>query len=802
MIHLIRRIPIGAALTAVLMLVGCGGGSKDNNAQVTAAGNFYAPVPTDVARALQIAEYELLIEVRVDGNVLTSARDVRIDPQNKTIEPLSVKLDPGPHTLQLVYSAFRAVGCSGVLVELARTEEKPITVVANESTEIVFPEREVQRVADRDGDGFSNISEVLADVSPCDANSFPTSGPTVTTTTQTTTTTTTRTTKSTTTTTTSTTSTSSTAGAAPVLSDLVLLPGRLDQDFQSQQTSYTAKVSFPVDAIYVIPFAANPGINIRVNDNPVGSGQVSAPIPLPQFDSQVNPITVDASMNGATTRYVIEVKRPANVFRQEAYIKGSNSDGAAPGIEAPNTDRLGDAFGWSVATNTDGSVLAVGARLEDGADPVDQTNNGATNAGAVYVFSRADGWVQRAYLKAFNPEEQDQFGGNHIAIDGRGSLLAIPATLENGGIGGINPDAGDNSAPDAGAVYIFADAGGNWTQTAYLKASNPGPLDLFGTDVALSNDGDVLVVSAMGESSNARTINGDEADNSMSSAGAVYAFAFSPGNGWTQTAYVKAPNTDANDQFGECLALSKDGRTLAVGATQEDSAATGVDGAQADNSSEDSGAVYIFTRSGVAWAFDSYIKASNTGAGDLFGCGLALSADGSVLVVGASGEDSRSTGINGRQIDESAPNSGAAYIFTRAGNTWAQQAYLKSTNSKAGDRFGQSISLSADANRLVVTAPFDNGAVRGINPDQNDDAVAQVGGAYLFVRDNNTWTQEVYIKSSNGDVADRFGTRSAISADGSTVVLGSHLEDSNAHGINGDQMNNSAVNSGAVYVFR
>lgn len=799
MIHLIRRIPFGAAVTAVLMLAGCGG-SGDNNVQVTAAGNFHAPVPADVARALQIAEYELLIEVRVDGNIVTSARDVRIDPQNKTIEPLSVNLDPGTHTLQLVYSAFRAVGCTGVLVELARTDEKTITVVANESTDIVFPEREVQRAADRDGDGFSNISEVLANVSPCDANSIPSSGPVVTTTTQTTTTTTTK--STTTTTTASTTSTSSTAGAAPVLSDLVLLPGRLEQDFQPTQTSYTAKVSFPVDSIYIVPFAANPGITIQVNDTTVESGQISAPIPLPQFDSVVNPITVAASMNGATTRYVIEVKRPANVFRQDVYIKGSNSDGAAPGIDAASTDRLGDAFGWSLAMNADGSVLAVGARLEDSADAADQANNGSTNAGAVYVFTRADGWTQRAYLKALNAEQQDQFGGNHIASDGRGALLAIPASLENGGKGGINPDAGDNSAPDAGAVYIFADVGGNWTQTAYLKASNPGPQDLFGTDVALSNNGDVLVVGAMGESSNAQTINGDESDNSMSSAGAVYAFAFSPGDGWTQTAYVKAPNTDANDQFGECIALSKDGRTLAVGAAQEDSSATGVDGAQADNSATDSGAVYIFTRSGAAWSFDSYIKASNTGAGDLFGCSLALSADGSLLAVGAPGEDSRSTGINGRQTDEGAPNSGAAYIFTRAGNTWIQQTYIKSTNSKANDGFGQSISLSADGNRLIVAAPFDNGAVRGINPDQNDDAVAQVGGAYLFVRDGNTWTQEVYIKSSNGEVADRFGTRSAISADGSSIVLSSHLEDSNAHGINGDQMNNGAVNSGAVYVFR
>ena len=88
---------------------------------------------------------------------------------------------------------------------------------------------------------------------------------------------------------------------------------------------------------------------------------------------------------------------------------------------------------------------------------------------------------------------------------------------------------------------------------------------------------------------------------------------------WTQQAYIKASNTDAGDRFGGSVRLSADGNTLAVGALGESSSATGVNGDQADNSATQSGAVYIFTRSGASWSQQAYIKASNTDPDDLFG---------------------------------------------------------------------------------------------------------------------------------------------------------------------------------------
>ena len=125
--------------------------------------------------------------------------------------------------------------------------------------------------------------------------------------------------------------------------------------------------------------------------------------------------------------------------------------------------------------------------------------------------------------------------------------------------------------------------------------------------------------------------------------------------------YFKASNTGG--LFGHSVALSGDGNTLAVGTNLEDSNATGVNGNQADNSASDSGAVYVFTRSGSSWSQQAYVKASNTEANDNFGISVALSADGNTLAVGAYGEDSNATGINGNQADNSASSSGAVYVY-------------------------------------------------------------------------------------------------------------------------------------------
>jgi hypothetical protein len=337
-------------------------------------------------------------------------------------------------------------------------------------------------------------------------------------------------------------------------------------------------------------------------------------------------------------------------------------------------------------------------------------------------------------------------------------------------------------------------------QLAYIKASNTGAGDQFGCSIALSADGSTLAVGACLEASAATGIGGDQADNSAGGAGAVYVFTKS-GTKWSQQAYLKASNAGAGDAFGGNVTLSADGSVLAVSAIYEDSTATGIDGDQADNITEDAGAVYVFTRSGAVWNQQAYIKASNTNAGDFFGCSIALSADGSTLAVGAYNEDSAATGIGGNQADNSAALAGAAYVFTHTNMTWSQQAYIKASNTSAGDYFGFRVALSADGAILAVSGYVEDSAAIGIGGDQNDNSAVDSGAVYVFTRSNLTWRQQAYVKASNTGANDSFGRSVALSADGSTLAVGAHQEASAATGIDGNQADNSAQDAGAVYVF-
>src|SRR5262249_34580842 len=135
------------------------------------------------------------------------------------------------------------------------------------------------------------------------------------------------------------------------------------------------------------------------------------------------------------------------------------------------------------------------------------------------------------------------------------------------------------------------------------------------------------------------------------------------GGVWSQQAYLKASNTDAGDRFGRSVASSGD--TVVVGAPDEASFSTGVNGNQLDNTFPNAGAAYVLLRSGTVWSQQAYLKASNTNANDSFGFSVAVSGD--TVVVGAVNEASAATGVNGNQADNSAPGAGAAYVFTGLG---------------------------------------------------------------------------------------------------------------------------------------
>ena len=221
----------------------------------------------------------------------------------------------------------------------------------------------------------------------------------------------------------------------------------------------------------------------------------------------------------------------------------------------------------------------------------------------------------------------------------------------------------------------------------------------------------------------------------------------------------------------------------------------GIDGDQSDNSARGSGAAYVFTRDiQGTWSQQAYIKASNSAAGDLFGTSVALSGD--TLGVGAFGEESSATGIDGDQSDDSARASGAVYVFTRSGTTWTQQAYIKASNSEAGDQFGNSIAISADT--LAVGATRESSSALGVGGDQADNSANRSGAVYLFSRSGGVWKQQAYLKSSNSEAADLFGF--SLAFDRGTLAVGALRESGGSRGVNGDQASNLAPESGAVYV--
>ncbi len=426
------------------------------------------------------------------------------------------------------------------------------------------------------------------------------------------------------------------------------------------------------------------------------------------------------------------------------------------------------------------------------------------------------------YFKASNTDAKDNFGrGVALSVDGR--TLAVGARYESSAASGINGDQANNLAERAGAVYVFRFDGTSWQQHAYVKASNTDDHDGFGSDVALSGDGNTLVVGARWEDSSATGVNGDQSDNSADSAGAVYVFRHN-GAEWQQHAYIKPSNTDAFDSFGAAVDISEDGATMAVGAPMFLEPDYGVGGVgavylfelegdnwverliieppeanlfegwfgrelvlsaqgnllavlkphdQFDNQNP-AGGVYVYRKDGALWALDTFLESSNIEPGDRFGWGgIAFSADGTVLVAGAPGESSISSGINGDQSDNSADGAGAVYVFRYDGETWKQQAYIKGSSPGPMDLFGSGVALSASGDLLVVPSHATSG----------------------FAFDGTEWRQISYVR------APYYGSHDvALSGDGAVLAVGNSYENSAATGIGGDQDDDSAPSAGAVYL--
>jgi hypothetical protein len=251
----------------------------------------------------------------------------------------------------------------------------------------------------------------------------------------------------------------------------------------------------------------------------------------------------------------------------------------------------------------------------------------------------------------------------------------------------------------------------------------PLPDSEFGTSVALSADGNSALVGGPG----------DEAKGSMG--GAAWVFTRS-GSSWSEQAKLTGADEEGPGQFGISVALSADGSTALIGGINDQTGKATV------------GAAWVFTRSGPAWTQQG---SKLTGGGEVgdgrFGKSVALSANGNTALIGGY--------FDGGPKAE--PQTGAAWVFTRSGPAWTEQAKLTGTGEVGLGQFGLSVALAADGNTALVGAPLDKG---------------EVGAAWVFARSGAGWAQQTELTGSGESGSGNFGAAAALSADGNTALIG------------------------------
>ena len=334
----------------------------------------------------------------------------------------------------------------------------------------------------------------------------------------------------------------------------------------------------------------------------------------------------------------------------------------------------------------------------------------ASDIAAIYAAGSAGkcgAWTQQATL----------VGADALPGDGAGNAVAVDGDTAVVGAYGYST----TSQAGRGAAYVYIRSGTTWAQQALLAPAGLGAGDAFGWSVAIS--GDTVVVGA-----HQHTVNGDV------SAGATYVYVRT-GTTWALQATLTAPTPASGDQFGSSVAIS--GNTVLVGASATDVAAVGTD----------AGAAYVFTRSGTTWSQQARVTGS--AAYDEFGTSVALS--GTTALIGAFNVAPRDPS----SADGSCCGQGAAYVLTGSGSSWVSQATLRASDGQGGDFFGYTVALDGDT--AVVGA-------------YNAPVGAVYGAAYVFTRTGSTWSQQAKLTSDAISTSDFFGWAVAVSGD--SVVVG------------------------------
>ena len=324
-------------------------------------------------------------------------------------------------------------------------------------------------------------------------------------------------------------------------------------------------------------------------------------------------------------------------------------------------------------------------------------NDNGSRAGAAYIFAKSGNtWSQQAKIVASDAQTESWFGSS-VAINSDGTYAVVGAYQE------------DTNGTQAGAAYIYTRSGSTWTQQQKIVGTDTAASDYFGASVAINDDATYIAVAATFEM-------------------AVYIFTRS-GSTWTQQAKCQPLDGPFNTQFGISLEINNDGTYFIAG----------------DSYKSGGGSAYVFTRSGSTWTQQQKIVSSDLQASDYFGQDVALNSNATYAIVGAPFED---TGQS---------NGGAAYVFTRSGSTWTQQAKIQANDVTGNAFFGGGTSMNSSGNLVIIGA-------YGLNN--------RIGSVYIFERSGSTWTQQAKLRGSDATTTYSDGGANNVSMndDGSSVI--------------------------------
>lgn len=329
----------------------------------------------------------------------------------------------------------------------------------------------------------------------------------------------------------------------------------------------------------------------------------------------------------------------------------------------------------------------------------------------------------------------------------RRSFLPIASSLVLSGLAlTVSCDAAGPTPPAESSEPTASQAQALLAYAQEVKLTVTGGLadDNLGAGVALSADASFAVLGATGED-----------DGAVLNSGAAYIYTRS-GTTWMQGQRLRAADGDrtANELFGQSVAVSADGMTLAIGSEFEDEGAV-----------SNRGAVWIFVQSGGTWMLQTKLLASDKTAGDHFGRSVALSADGNTALVGAPDQDEVGTS-----------NNGAAYVFNRmpGGTTWTETKKLLAGDIADAEAFGHAVALSADGATALI----------GANAE-DDGGLTDNGAAYVFTLSTGMWMQQAKLLASNKAAANNFGTAVALSGNGNIALIGAEGQSEGALSKNG-----------------